>query len=122
MAFNPQRSWAVTYNQMWNLSMKEPLTKNYSNSRHASGFAHMSNGVTAQSQNQKNHNTKRKSDYCLNFNKGVPCKFGNKCKFVERCKYCDAASHGVYCCPKLQKRGGDGSKNAPVQETAQNKQ
>ena len=25
MAFNPNRSWAVTYNQMWNLSMKDPL-------------------------------------------------------------------------------------------------
>ena len=24
MAFNPNRSWAVTYNQMWNLSMKDP--------------------------------------------------------------------------------------------------
>ena len=28
MAFNPQCSWAVTYNQMWNLSMKDPLPKN----------------------------------------------------------------------------------------------
>ena len=27
MAFNPQRSWAVTYNQMWNLSMRDPLPK-----------------------------------------------------------------------------------------------
>ena len=27
MAFNPSRSWAVTYNQMWNLSMREPLHK-----------------------------------------------------------------------------------------------
>ena len=27
MEFNPARSWAVTYNQMWNLSMKDPLQK-----------------------------------------------------------------------------------------------
>ena len=27
MAFNPQRSWAVTYNQMWNLSMRDPIPK-----------------------------------------------------------------------------------------------
>ena len=27
MAFNPNRSWAVTYNQMWNLSMRDPLPK-----------------------------------------------------------------------------------------------
>ena len=30
MAFNPHRSWAVTYNQMWNLSMKDPLPRNMS--------------------------------------------------------------------------------------------
>ena len=28
MAFNPSRSWAVTYNQMWNLSMREPIQRN----------------------------------------------------------------------------------------------
>ena len=28
MAFNPQCSWAVTYNQMWNLSMRDPLPRN----------------------------------------------------------------------------------------------
>ena len=30
MAFNPNRSWAVTYNQMWNLSMKDLLPRNVS--------------------------------------------------------------------------------------------
>ena len=29
MAFNPQRSWAVTYNQMWNLSMRDPIPRNF---------------------------------------------------------------------------------------------
>ena len=29
MEFNPARSWAVTYNQMWNLSMREPLQKTF---------------------------------------------------------------------------------------------
>ena len=28
MEFNPKRSWATTYNQMWNLSMRDPLPKN----------------------------------------------------------------------------------------------
>ena len=27
MAFNPNRSWVVTYNQMWNLSMRDPIPK-----------------------------------------------------------------------------------------------
>ena len=34
MAFNPGRSWAVTYNQMWNLSMQDPLPKNQYNKGH----------------------------------------------------------------------------------------
>ena len=32
MAFNPNRSWAVTYNQMWNLSMRDRITKFHSGS------------------------------------------------------------------------------------------
>ena len=36
MEFNPSRSWAVTYNQMWNLSMTNPL----------SGFNHGSHNNT----------------------------------------------------------------------------
>ena len=49
---------------------------------------------------------RNKSDYCWNFNKGVPCKFGAKCKFIERCKYCDSPSDGVNACFKLQKKEG----------------
>ena len=49
---------------------------------------------------------RNKSDYCWNFNKGIPCKFGSKCKFIERCKYCDSPSHGVNACLKLQKKSG----------------
>ena len=30
MEFNPGRSWAVTYNQMWNLSMTNPISHNQS--------------------------------------------------------------------------------------------
>ena len=29
MAFNPSCSWMVTYNQMWNLSMREPIPKKF---------------------------------------------------------------------------------------------
>ena len=110
MAFNPQRSWAVTYNQMWNLSMKDPLPRNYSNQKtgYAQSFNHNQN---------KNNNSgaagKKKSDYCWNFNKGIPCKFGAKCKFLERCKYCDSPSHGVNNCFRLQKK----NENKPIQET-----
>ena len=108
MAFNPQRSWAVTYNQMWNLSMKDPLPKNFGRP----AFAHYSGGgVVAPTKNGVNGSNpmqvrRNRSDYCWNFNKGIPCKFGAKCKFVERCKYCDSPSHGVNACVKLQKKEG----------------
>ena len=105
MAFNPQRSWAVTYNQMWNLSMRDPIPKSNRNTQ----FAHYSNGQTGKSSSANQGQKRNKSDYCWNFNKGVPCKFGNKCKFVEKCKYCDSSAHGVHACPKLQKRTGTGA-------------
>ena len=107
MAFDPNRSWAVTYNQMWNLSIRDPIPRN--SSQKGNNFPHYPNnssGGTA-----KTSNTRRKSsDYCWNFNKGVPCKFGNKCKFIERCKYCDSPTHGVNSCPKLQKKNEPGNK------------
>ena len=107
MAFNPQRSWAVTYNQMWNLSMRDPLPKNFGKS-----FSSHSGGGYAMSKNQSNSYPKRnKSDYCWNFNKGVPCRFGSKCKFIERCKYCDSPTHGVHACQKLQKKEGGHNNN-----------
>ena len=110
MAFNPQCSWADTYNQMWNLSMKDPIMK--SNNR-SNAYGHYSgSGYTAPksygNNNSSNNNPmqvrRNKSDYCWNFNKGVPCKFGTRCKFIERCKYCDSPTHGVNACHKLQKK------------------
>ena len=97
MEFNPKRSWAVTYNQMWNLSMTNPLT-NGNQSRRGGNVQYHSNGQ------QQNSSLKRKLDYCWSFNKGVKCKFGKKCKFIERCSYCDSPSHGVVNCDKLDKR------------------
>ena len=106
MAFNPQRSWAITYNQMWNLSMRDPLPKNagkvYTGGHQFSsgtGFTSGKNSSSNPMQVRRN-----KSDYCWNFNKGIPCKFGAKCKFIERCKYCDSPTHGVHACHKLQKK------------------
>ena len=108
MAFNPQRSWAITYNQMWNLSMKDPLPckarfGGSSAFSHASGSGYV-NGRN-QNNNAGNHGTKKiKPDYCWDFNKGLPCKFGNRCRFIERCSYCDSPTHGVNSCHKLSKK------------------
>ena len=112
MAFNPNRSWAVTYNQMWNLSMKDPLPRNqsYRNNHfqfHNSGFnkgSHQSSSNGGANNNHGAGGQRKKSDCCWNFNKGVPCKFGKKCKFIERCRYCDLPAHGIHVCPKLEQK------------------
>ena len=119
MAFNPHRSWAVTYNQMWNLSMRDPLPKGFPQ-RHSNNFVpHHNSSSTGGTSNKQGLSystmSKKKSDYCWNFNKGVSCKFGSKCKFIERCKYCDSPSHGVNACVKLNKKLE--SSNKPVEES-----
>ena len=40
MAFNPKRSWAIMYNQMWNLCMRDPLPRNNHNQNRWSGGIH----------------------------------------------------------------------------------
>ena len=127
MAFNPQRSWAVTYNQMWNLSMRDPLPKNFSKGggmyQHTSGGGYVaSRTFTSQSCNSSNNPMqvrRNKSDYCWNFNKGVPRKFGSKCKFIERCKYCDSPTHGVHACQRLLKKEAAKGNNTNTQSTSQ---
>ena len=99
MEFNPRRSWAVTYNQMWNLSMTNPIGQNQSQNRRAtfSGYTNTQNLSGGGS-------LKKKLDYCWSFNKGMKCKFGKKCKFIERCSYCDSPAHRVVNCEKLDKK------------------
>ena len=108
MAFNPVRSWAKTYNQMWNLLMKDPIPpKTHQNhrgsvnvgstfvSKYAGGNQFVNNSGTQVSAKKK------KSTYCWYFNCGEPCKYGKKCHFTEKCSYCDSPDHTVLSCPKL---------------------
>ena len=102
MEFNPNRSWAVTYNQMWNLSMTNPISHNQNQGIRS--FQNSGNGGSGLG--------KHKLDYCWSFNKGVRCKFGRKCKFIEHCSYCDSPSHGVINCQKLDKKDSGNSKSS----------
>ena len=100
MAFNPQRSWAITYNQMWNLAMREPLNRN-------NKFSFGGNGGTnntASSNQRKPTGGKKKVKYCWNWNKGIKCKYDAKCHFIERCSYCDSPNHGLDTCVKAKKK------------------
>ena len=120
MAFNPSRSWASTYNQMWNLCMKDPLPKGQKfNSKSGTGAAWLSSSFfhgghnSGTSSNNHAHanagsnSTSKKSGkprYCWYFNRGEKCKYGAKCHFVEKCSYCDSSEHAVLSCPKLVKK------------------
>ena len=102
MEFNPSRSWAVTYNQMWNLSMTTPLMHNQ-NRRSSFGNNNNSFQGTNVTAGQK-----RKLVYCWSFDKGAKGKFGKKYKFIERCSYCDSPAHGVHACDKLKDKDNSG--------------
>ena len=110
MAFNPQRSWAKIYTQMWNLSMKEPVTRNpnFKQNSVQTGFNNNQKFPSAGGSGRP------KTKHCWSFNKGIKCRFGAKCKYIEKCSYCESANHGVVVCPKLVGRGdtakgGDGA-------------
>ena len=62
MEFNPRRSWAVTYNLMWNLSMVEPLPK----------MPNFRSGDKNFQKRQSNANSEERPKYnhCWSFQKG----------------------------------------------------
>ena len=104
MEFNPARSWAVTYNQMWNLSMTNPIVGNQGR-RQQNGYNYTGNaGMNGSGTGQFK---KKRNDYCWSFNRGSKCKFDKKCKFIERCSYCDSPYHGLVNCEKLDKKDKD---------------
>ena len=103
MEFNPSRSWAVTYNQMWNLSMTSPIVSN----QHRRGYTPNNYNASNSASGGQNKTFKRKTDYCWSFNRGNKCKFGKRCKFIERCSCCDSPFHGLVNCEKLDKKDKD---------------
>ena len=90
----------MTYNQMLNLSMTNPISS--MQSRRSSAGQNFG-GFSGQSRQQQ-PSLKKKNDYCWSFNRGHKCKFGKKCKFIERCSYCDSPYHGLVKCEKLDKK------------------
>ena len=108
MEFNPSRSWATTYNQMWNLSMKDPISKgNFGHGKTSTATFQNSNHAKPNSNTQNSSiggKKKGRPTYCWFFNRGEKCKYGSKCHFIECCSYCDATDHPVLSCPKLVKK------------------
>ena len=100
MHANPRRSWAKTYNQIWNLTLRDPIVRtNYSG--HTSGSYGNHNG------GYNNHNGgnsqtagPKKADTCWKFNRSGHCSEGRNCKWPHKCKYCRGTSHGYNSCRK----------------------
>ena len=103
MEFNPQRSLACTYNQMWNLSMKDPISCSHDSYNAQRGFQGQKSQQTMGGAPSSSGGKRKAAVYCRHFNKGENCKYGKKCHFIERCSHCDQADHPVVNCPKLKK-------------------
>ena len=99
MGAHPERSWANIYQQMWSLSMREPLLR-------GGGFSYNGNNGNHSSHSQYGGNNmslkERRRKYCWKFNKNRPHE--SDCKYEHKCKFCDAPTHGIYICPKKQKK------------------
>ena len=94
MEFNPKRSWALTYNQMWNLSMVEPLQR-------FGGKQFNSKDNFQQKRKSLDNGNRPVYDHCWAFQKNSYCKFGSECRYDNICSYCDSPKHGKGNCPKL---------------------
>ena len=92
MAFKPNRSWAETYNQGWNLALKEPL--NGRNNSNPTGG--QSSARSSSSHEGKKHDWH--DDCCWKYNH-KKCRRSN-CPFDHRCTYCGGWNHGFYNCRK----------------------
>ena len=101
MEFNPTCSWAVTYSQMWNICMRDPIQQRSNQYSYNSGGRGGSGNSAGASPSTSNSGIRKKKDYCWNWNKEVPCKYGKKCHFIEQCSFCDSNAHGVNQCPKV---------------------
>ena len=112
MAFKPNRSWAKTYHQGWNLAMKEPLGLNKLGGI-AAGTSNSYNNF--QSGSQSRQNTSRGNwcdDCCWKFNRNN-CKRA-ECHLDHHCTYCGGWNHGYCNCRKRlrKERGGGGNSSS----------
>ena len=113
MAFNPQRSWAKIYTQMWNLALRDPINRSTGTGTYNNWYGPQnrtsSNGAASAGNGNDRDQPKKKNRYCWKFNKNVECTDGRNCKFPHKCYYCDG-NHGKYCCLKIQRKENNNSK------------
>ena len=106
----PMRSWAKTYTQLWQLALRDPITKSQNqpwqttNNPGGSG----SSGGTPKSGQAGKRKTWR-DNCCWTFNRLGKCT-KKDCHFDNRCSYCSAWNHYSNICKKKAESGkGSGS-------------
>ena len=97
MARNRGRSWAVTYTQMWQMTLRHVVNKN------GQGPNNYGYGQNQGQGNNHNSGGQRKKKHCWKFNKGK-CT-DPYCKYPHKCFYCDGR-HGVHTCFKKNRKSG----------------
>ena len=100
MEKNPNRSWAKTFGQMWNMALCDPLPKHHQTNWNGSG-----NGA-GQGQVGKRGN----KGICWRFNRGI-CNYKD-CKYPHRCTYCGGNNHGAFECYRKNKKS-EGKRATP---------
>ena len=105
MAANPCRSWAKIYQQMWSLSMRDPLPKLFTGNGNGARANNNNNYQQARGNGSDDKPTK-KPKYCWSFNRGR-CKDGPKCIYINRCSFCDSGTHGKNNCEKRKNSNGN---------------
>ena len=104
MSVNPQRSWSKIFNQMWNLTMRDPIQRNNQNN----GYGNKPNRGNY-NQNGGNGKKHKRNDGCWKFNRNEPCT--GPCNFEHKCSYCGNYSHSVLDCPKLRDKLNNRNQN-----------
>ena len=87
MAEKPWQSWAKTYTQGWNLTLKS----GHDNS-------HQTNKFGAAMASHKEHGAK--DDYCWKYNFKKCKKTSGECNYEHKCSYCGGWNHGYFNCHK----------------------
>ena len=103
MSVNPQRNWSKIFNQMWNLTMRDPIQRN---SQHGYNGKFVNNQGGAQNGGKR----RKKNDSCWKFNRNEPCNVAS-CDFEHKCSYCGNYNHSVIDCPKLRDKMGGSNRN-----------
>ena len=117
MSINPKRSWAKTYNQMWNIAMQDKIPPrsngtgvNYpSGNNHSHSNNHSSKSFGNAAKSGKEGFRKKNGKGCWRFNRNEPCN-ASSCDFEHKCSFCGGRSHAVIDCNKLKSKES-GKKN-----------